>query len=84
MNSSFQTENFYQTYQEQHMKRDKEKPVNLTPRQTELVELVVGFLRSCDEKYEGQKDVEGFEGGGVLLGPREACYRPSKDWNKLP
>ena len=66
------------------MEPDKEIPIQLTPRQKELVELIVGFLRYCDEKYEGEEDINGFEGGGVLVGSPEAFYRPSKDWNKLP
>ncbi|CAM3689234.1 hypothetical protein [Rahnella victoriana] len=66
------------------MKSNKKNMDHLTPRQKELVELIVGFLRYCDQKDAGKEDVEGFEGGGVLIGPPEAFYRPSKEWNKLP
>ena len=66
------------------MDLDREKMHHLTPRQVKMVEKIVGFLRYCDEKHQGEEDIEGFEGGGVLLGPPEAFYRTSKDWNKLP
>ncbi|CAM3586774.1 hypothetical protein RABR111495_01470 [Rahnella bruchi] len=55
---------------------DMDKLSHLSPRQIELVELVVGFLRYCDEKHKN--DVEDDEISGVLNGPPEAFYPPSK------
>ncbi|MBF7982499.1 MULTISPECIES: hypothetical protein [Rahnella] len=55
------------------------KSVQLTPRQLELVDMLVGYLRYCEEKYSDFDE----EGLGAF-GPPEAFYHPPKDWTKLP
>ncbi|RJT46017.1 hypothetical protein [Rahnella woolbedingensis] len=62
------------------MDLDMDKLSHLSPRQIELVELVVGFLRYCDEKHKD--DVKDNEIGGVLNGPPEAFYHPRKSRKK--
>ncbi|MBF7995857.1 MULTISPECIES: hypothetical protein [Rahnella] len=55
------------------------KPVQLTPRQLELVDMLVGYLRYCEENYSGLDDDK-----LGAFGPPEAFYHPPKDWTKLP
>lgn len=55
------------------------KTAQLTPRQLELVDMLVGYLKYCEENYSGLDDDK-----LGAFGPPEAFYHPPKDWTKLP